>query len=215
MQGLTEGGSRFSPLANDGVLDSLMDTEEASPRSSMQTNWVHTTEPNVQDPHAGKTLQNRSSGHHVAKVHNKLGGKNPQLGPRVRDAKKVARGVGLVQQSVNKDSGHKGGKPIEIIQPNKDQKEKTLAPVRDLADIAKEIRERDMQLFGSSSISVPERKSGPSMGPKEWDGDPNPLLGFISDIQAGSNPKPLEENAVKCGASDEARKAIGFSEPSL
>lgn len=88
------------------------------------------------------------------KVRNKNGGKNPQLGPRIRDVKKAARGAGQAQQAINKVIGPKEKKTKENVNPNKKGENKPIAPIRDFFEIAQEIRKRDLVLFGESSIAI-------------------------------------------------------------
>lgn len=54
----------------------------------------------------------------TVRVRNKLGGNNPQLGPRVRDAKKATCGGGQLKVAINSNNGASVGHKKENLHPN-------------------------------------------------------------------------------------------------
>lgn len=55
----------------------------------------------------------------TVRIRNKLGGKNPQLGPRVRDVKKAAPEGGQLKATLNLNNGPATGQTKENQHPNK------------------------------------------------------------------------------------------------
>lgn len=87
-------------------------------------------------------IQAKKNGTTAVKFCNKLGGKTPQLGPRIRDVKKAARGGAHFQQVVSRTKGPKGVPTKENLNPNNKASQKTLSPIRDFEEIAQELRRR-------------------------------------------------------------------------
>lgn len=96
---------------------------------------------------------------HVSKVRNYTGGKNPQLGPRVRDAKKMARSNGVSKKSflVPAGSGPIEGK--ENLQPNAKVTVKGNLSKGDVMSIAKDKMERDKAEFIQGLKDMASRQS--------------------------------------------------------
>lgn len=106
--------------------------------------------------------------------------------------------------------------PRENANPNKKISKINPAPARDFSEIAEELRKRDLELFGNTSIQVNvENNKPPAISKRMEFVDPNPLLGFIKDIEAKTEPKNKGMGEGPSEAQKGAENGNGLSEPIL
>lgn len=94
------------------------------------------------------------------KVRNASGGKNPQFGPRLRDAKKTARGLGLQKKGRGLRVGSTS--PLkENVHPNKKDKGKQKSPYKDVSLLVQELPDEEQKKL-LASVRAPSRDEGAS-----------------------------------------------------
>lgn len=146
----------------------------------------------------------RNKGHQEAlgpkivtvKVRNKHGGKNPQFGPCIRDAKKVAHGSGHLRNATRTNSGPSVVHLKENQHTNKKDPLPKGIPGKVVSDLVRELKDRLERLAKSLPIQ-PNNAGTTSVQRMIPFVDPNQLLGFIinpdtpiggEDRQASLNP---------------------------
>lgn len=146
---------------------------------------------------------NCAAGPNAVKVKNETGGKNPQPGPRVRDAKKLARGLGIHKKG---NSSKLGSGPIQ--KENSSWKKGHgggIVGYKDVTQLARELLEEDKRkMLEGNFFSLPSHSSKKLLSSFDARDDPNPLLGFINGTfeQGKEDGKrkgviPLEDNVVQ------------------
>lgn len=212
-QGDVGTGSRFDVLGviDDPMVDVDNRTQEDVGQASNQESI--TNEENGRDTDISRTNSNKdkgkakSSGQVVLKVRNKMGGKNPQLGPRVRDVKKAARGIGSIQQAVSASQN----KSKEKNHPN-NKKPVPAAGTKDISVLAAELQKLDKKRFQENLEKLRrEQKGSSSGGGTPMFIDPNPLLDFIKDIE--ENARQNAQADEKAGSTEVASYGLRLSEP--
>lgn len=128
----------------------------------------------------------------VAKIKRPNGGKNPQLGPRLRDTKKVARAQGALRKTTQMINGLGVGNTKENVHPNVTGLGKGEFPLITEAEISsikrQQDKEKEVGQIGSNSQMEVTINRVPS--PLDSPIDPNPLLGFIEHIDVAKSQVP-------------------------
>lgn len=194
-KGNTDTGSRYTALTS---LEETKDSDEGVRR--VKERMDAPTEERVVEVEFHNQSQGAQPGPSLTKIRNKVGGKNPQLGPTVRETKKLARSSGPYDKSSKQLQSHLPSKAKENLISN--EKGINIGGVAsdDVSEIAMELLKQHKLKMVRGPIEkplVPLQSSCPmEQDPVE---DMNPLLGFIEPGDFGNKTEIVVSNGEISG----------------